>query len=234
MESFEELIEKIKILGFTTYNSKIETLENTNWYLFPNGHNATFISMESLNMEYRLIKVEHISKYVLFICPNSGAKSKSYTFEQAYERIKKDFEDRLLFKAFNSHLFKEVETPKKIQELFDENNETFNLMTDIDKALLRCKSSEISWQRDEFLSELLYKLHEISFVEEFEMANGEYYPIPKNYVFFLAKNLGIRITSNKVPKGLEKPDRRNMVDYLKLVSAYQLLIDSNIIEEENI
>ena len=127
-----------------------------------------------------------------------------------------------------------METPKKVQELFDENNETFNSMTDIDKALLRCKSSEISWQRDEFLSELLYKLHEISFVEEFEMANGEYYPIPKNYVFFLAKNLGIRITSNKVPKGLEKPHRRNMVNYLKLVSAYQLLIDSNIIEEENI
>ena len=231
MESFEELIEKIKILGFTTYNSKIETLENTNWYLFPNGHNATFISMESLNMEYRLIKG---GDYVLFICPNSGAKSKNYTFEKAYERIKKDFEDKLTFKAFNSHQFKELETPKEIQELFDKNNEIFNLMTDIDKALLRCKSSEISWQRDEFLSELLYKLHEISFVEEFEMANGQYYHIPKNYVRFLGKSLGIRITSNKVPKGLEKPDRRNMVDYLKLVSAYQLLIDSNIIEEESI
>lgn len=234
MESFEELVEKIKILGFTTYNSKIETLENTNWYLFPNGHNATFISMESLNMEYRLIKVEHISKYVLFICPNSGAKSKSYTFEQAYDRIKKDFEDKLIFKAFNSHLFKEVETPKKIQKLFDENNEIFNLMEGINKELSRCKGSDISWQRSEFLSELLYKLHEISFVEEFEMANGEYYPIPKNYVFFLAKNLGIRITSNKVSKSLEKSDRRNMVTYLKLVSAYQLLIDSNIIEEESI
>ena len=66
------------------------------------------------------------------------------------------------------------------------------------------------------------------------MANGQYYHIPKNYVRFLGKSLGIRITSNKVPKGLEKPDRRNMVDYLKLVSAYQLLIDSNIIEEESI
>ena len=231
METFEQLLEKIEILGFTTYNSKIETLENTNWYLFPNGHNATFISMESLNMEYRLVKENN---HILFICPNSGAKSKSYTFEQAYDRIKKDFEDKLIFKAFNSHLFKEVETPKKIQKLFDENNEIFNLMEGINKELSRCKGSDISWQRSEFLSELLYKLHEISFVEEFEMANGQYYHIPKNYVWFLGKSLGIRITSNKVPKGLEKPDRRNMVDYLKLVSAYQLLIDSNIIEEENI
>ena len=231
METFEQLIEKIKSLGFTTYNSKIEFIENMSWYRFPNGHNATFISMESLNIEIRLVKAED---YVLFICPNSGAKSKNYTFEQAYERIRKDFEDKLTFKTFNRHLFKELETPKEIQELFDKNNEIFNLMTDIDKALLRCKSSEISWQRDEFLSELLYKLHKLSFIENFKRSNGEYYPIPKNYVFFLAKNLGIRITSNKVSKGLEKPDRRNMVDYLKLVSAYQLLIDSNIIEEESI
>ena len=230
MEIFEQLIEKIKILGFTVYNSKVEFIENMSWHMFPNGHEATFVSMESLNIEYRLVKEDN---YVLFIYPNSGAKSKSYTFEQAYDIIKKDFEDKLIFKAFNSHLFKEVEIPKKIQELFDKNNEIFELMENINKEILRCKGSEISWQRSEFLSELLYKLHEISFVEEFETVNGNYYPIPKNYVRFLAKNLGIRITSNKVPKGLEKSDRRNMYTYLKLVSAYQLLIDSKIIEEQN-
>lgn len=231
METFEQLLEKTEILGFTTYNSKIETLENTNWYLFPNGHNATFASMESLNIEYRLVKENN---HILFICPNSGAKSKNYTFEQAYERIEKEFKDKLVFKAFNNHLFKEVEITKEVKDLIKMNNDIFYLMENINKELLRCKGSEISWQRSEFLSELLYKLHEISFVEEFETVNGNYYPIPKNYVRFLAKNLGIRITSNRVPKKLEKPDRRNMVAYLKLVSAYQLLIDSNIIEEENI
>ena len=218
MESFEELVEKIKILGFTTYNSKIETLENTNWYLFPNGHNATFISMESLNMEYRLIKVEHISKYVLFICPNSGAKSKSYTFEQAYERIKKDFEDRLLFKAFNSHLFKEVETPKKIQELFDENNEIFELMQRIEKTK---KENENDGYRgiNGFISKSLYDLHNTCFYEE------EDSPKLKTYLLFLKDIMNIKIVNNKdVPTTLENIIEGNMVKYLTLLSAYQMLL----------
>ena len=228
METFEQLLEKIEILGFTTYNSKIETLENTNWYLFPNGHNATFISMESLNMEYRLIKVEHISKYVLFICPNSGAKSKSYTFEQAYERIKKDFEDRLLFKAFNSHLFKEVKTPKKVQELFDENNKIFELMVCIEKTK---KENENDGYRgiNGFISKSLYDLHNTCFYEE------EDSPKLKTYLLFLKDIMNIRIINNKdVPATLENIVEGNMVKYLTLLSAYQLLIDSNIIEEENI
>ena len=218
METFEQLREKIEILGFTTYDSKIETLENTNWYLFPNGHNATFISMESLNMEYRLIKVEHISKYVLFICPNSGAKSKSYTFEQAYERIKKDFEDRLLFKAFNSHLFKEVETPKKIQELFDENNEIFELMQRIEKTK---KENENDGYRgiNGFISKSLYDLHNTCFYEE------EDSPKLKTYLLFLKDIMNIKIVNNKdVPTTLENIIEGNMVKYLTLLSAYQMLL----------
>ena len=224
METFDQLIEKINILGFTTYNSKIEFIESMSWYRFPNGHTATFISMKSLNIEFRLVKG---GDYVLFICPNSGAKSKSYTFEQAYERIKKDFEDRLLFKAFNSHLFKEVETPKKIQELFDENNKIFELMVCIEKTK---KENENDRYRgiNGFISKSLYDLHNTCFYEEDS-------PKLKTYLLFLKDIMNIRIINNKdVPATLENIVEGNMVKYLTLLSAYQLLIDSNIIEEENI
>lgn len=227
MESFEELIEKIKILGFTTYNSKIETLENTNWYLFPNGHNATFISMESLNMEYRLIKVECISKYVLFICPNSGAKSKSYTFEQAYDRIKKDFEDKLLFKAFNSHLFKEVETPKEVNDLLNKNTVIFNLIVSIEN-LSKQMEKPIYYEGD--IREKLYELHNMVFYSDLEDKRN--FQAFESYKYFIRQLFGIKIRSNKTPEKLYPPSEGYTLRYLETVSAYQLLIYEGIIKED--
>ena len=220
MEIFEQLIEKIKILGFTVYNSKVEFIENMSWHMFPNGHEATFVSMESLNIEYRLVK-EH--NYVLFIYPNSGAKSKNYTFEQAYDIIKKDFEDKLIFKAFNSHLFKEVEMPKKIQELFDKNNEIFELMVRIEKTK---KENENDGYRgiNGFISKSLYDLHKTCFYEE------EGSPKLKTYLLFLKDIMNIKIINNKdVPTTLENIAEGNMVKYLTLLSAYQMLLGEKIL-----
>ena len=227
MESFEQLIDKIEILGFTTYNSKIETLENTNWYLFPNGHNATFISMESLNMKYRLVKENN---HVLFICPNSGAKSKNYTFEKAYEKIKKDFEDKLTFKAFNNHLFKELETPKETQELFDKNHESFNLTFEIKEIVRKCKNENYLLDDHTLINYNLRELHKLSFYEEFQESDGNLKPVGNNYFKLLNEVLGIHIPSNIIPKELEDINKNNMLKYLKMVDSYFSLIRVGVIK----
>ena len=224
METFDQLIEKINILGFTTHNYKVEFIENTNWYRFPNEHNTTLISMESLNIKFWLVKGDN---YVLFIYPNSGAKSKEYTFEQAYERIKKDFEDKLTFKAFNSHLFKEVEVPKEVKELLERNNIIFNLMVSIEN-LSRRMEKPIYYEEE--LAEKLFELHNSIFYNDLEDKRN--FQIFESYKYFIQKIFGIKIRNNKTPEKLHLPSEGYTLRYLETVSAYQLLIHKGIIQED--
>lgn len=222
MENFQELREKIKGLGFKEVSFEtfgIATQKN----------NIFEYIMESLNILFTISeKREDIfGKSVVFYVENSEFPIGEYSLQEAYEKIENEFKEKLTFKAFNSHLFKEVETPKGVTEPLNKNSEISNLMVCIENNT-KLISKPIT-QEGESFTENLSKLHKLAFYNIGEDSRNK--AILNSYIVFIRDTFGINLQNNKVPKDFSPPREGYTLNYLKVVAAYQLLLEKGVIKE---
>lgn len=224
MENYEEFLEKVSSLGFIKRGLG---LGYTEYYINEDNtlNKGSLYDLNSLNLSYDIRKDGNT---IVFVCVNSGAKSQNYIFQEAYEKIENEFKEKLAFKAFNSHLFKEVETPKEVTELLNKNTDIFDHMVSIENNI-EFENKPVNERLEYKFSDRLYELHNLSFYNLLE--NSRNINILNTYKAFIKTNFGIILYNNKIPKDLPPPKEYNVIEYLKVVAAYQLLLEKGIIKE---